>query len=117
MRHRVKKTGLRKSKGRVKADLRNLVTNLFKHGKMQTTKKRAKLVSALAEKVISNIKHKSDREAIRFLQQYITEEAVSKKTLEMVKTQYQEKTSGYTSIYNLGIRVGDGAAKAIIQLN
>ncbi len=117
MRHRVKKTGLRKTKGHLKALQRNQLTSLFKHEKMQTTKKRAKIVGVLAEKLISSLQGKSDREAIRHLQQYITEEAVSKKILLMVKEKYTTQKSGFTSIYNLGIRIGDGAAKAIIQLN
>jgi large subunit ribosomal protein L17 len=117
MRHRVKKTGLRKTKSHLKSLYRNQLTSLFKHEKMQTTKKKAKIVSSLAEKLITNIKGKEDREAIRHLSKYIVEEAVSKKVLEMVKTRYAEKQSGFTSIYNLGIRLGDGASKAIIQLN
>ena len=116
MRHNQKKTGLRKSKSYTKALLRNLITALFEHETIKTTESRAKTIAPIVNQVITAVRSKEDREAIRYLGGYITSKEVSKKIIQEMKPKFQS-TSGFTKIHRLGNRVGDGAKYVQIQLN
>lgn len=116
MRHNVKKTGLRKTKSKAKALRRNLLTSLFKHDKIQTTEGRAKTIAPLAEKLITYVKTHEDMQAIRHINDYITEKEVAKKVMKEIKEKYAKQDSGFTRIVKLGYRAGDGATKVQIEL-
>ena len=95
--------------------LRGLVTYLLENGKIETTYTRAKEVSALADQMITLGKQNtlaSRREAAGF----ITKEAVVKKVFSQLAVDYAEIKGGYTQIYKLGPRRGDGAEMALIRL-
>ncbi len=97
------------------AMLRNLVTALLEHGKMETTVTRAKETRALAEKMITLAK-KDTLHARRQALAFITKEDVVKKLFEEIAPKYAERNGGYTRIYKLGERRGDGAQMAILEL-
>ena len=95
--------------------LRGLVTYLLENGKIETTYTRAKEVSALADQMITLGKQNtlaSRREAAAF----ITKETVVKKVFSQLAIDYAEVKGGYTQIYKLGPRRGDGAEMALIRL-
>ena len=95
--------------------LRGLVTYLLENGKVETTYTRAKEVSALADKMITLGKeHTLDsyRRALAF----ITKEDVAKKLFDIIAPAYAEVKGGYTQVYKLGPRRGDGAEMAIVRL-
>lgn len=116
MRHNVNRSGLRKTKGWYKALRKNLLTSLFKHDKMKTTLAKAKTIKPMAEKIISTVKNKEEREAIRFLKSYITEEAVSRKIIKDIAEKYSAKNSGFISIVRIGVRDGDAAPLVQIEI-
>jgi len=116
MRHNVKKTGLRKTKSKAKALRRTLLTSLFEHDGIVTTEGRANIIAPLAEKLITYIKTHDEMTAIRFINDYILNEDVSKKMMAELKTKYADKQSGFTRITKLGFRLGDGATKVKIEL-
>lgn len=116
MRHQKNKTGLRSSKSHLKALYRNLITALFEHETIKTTESRAKTISPIVNQLVTSIKSKNDREAIRLLGKYITKTEVSKKIILESKAKFQNN-SGFTKIHKLGHRVGDGAKYVQIQLN
>jgi large subunit ribosomal protein L17 len=97
------------------AMLRNLVTSLLEHGKIETTVSRAKETRALAEQMITlgkkNTLH-TRRQALAF----ITKEDVVKKLFEEIAPKYQERNGGYTRIIKTYERRGDAALMAIIEL-
>lgn len=95
--------------------LRNLVTSLLKHGKIQTSVTRAKETKRLAEKMITHGK-KGDLHARRQALAYITEETVVKTLFEDIAPKYQERNGGYTRILKLGTRKGDGTEMVMIEL-
>ena len=95
--------------------LRGMVTYLLENGQIETTVTRAKEVRALAEKMITLGKTNtlaSRRAALAF----ITKEDVVSKLFNEIAPQYEGRHGGYTAIYKLGPRRGDGAEMAIIRL-
>jgi len=95
--------------------LRGLVTYLLKHGEIETTYARAKEVSALADKMITLAK-KNDLASYRAALAFITEEDVANKLFHKIAPKYANVNGGYTAVYKLGPRQGDGAEMAIIKL-
>jgi len=97
------------------AMLRGMVTLLLETGKVDTTLTRAKEVRALAEKMITLGKKNtlaSRRQALAF----ITKEDVVKKVFDQIAPENANRNGGYTAIYKLGPRRGDGAEMARIVL-
>ncbi len=95
--------------------LRNLVTSLLKHGKIQTSITRAKETKRQAEKMIT-LGKKGDLHARRQALAYITEETVVKTLFEEIAPKYQERNGGYTRLLKLGNRKGDGTEMVMIEL-
>ena len=95
--------------------LRGMVTYLLENGKIETTLTRAKEVSALAEEMIT-LGKKGTLAARREALAFITKEAVVKKVFDQLAAAYEGKNGGYTQIYKLGPRRGDGADMALIRL-
>jgi len=97
------------------AMLRGLVTYLLETGKLETTYTRAKEVSALTDRMITLGKNKS-LASYRAALAYITKEDVAKKLFDTIAPSYADVKGGYTQIYKIGPRRGDGAEMAIIRL-
>lgn len=95
--------------------LRGLVTYLLENGKIVTTLTRAKEVSALADEMIT-LGKKGTLAARREALAFITKETVVKKVFDQLAAAYEGKNGGYTQIYKLGPRRGDGADMALIRL-
>ena len=97
------------------AMLRGMVTYLLENGKIETTLTRAKEVRSLAEKMIT-LGKKNTLATRRQALAYITKEDVGKELFDSIAPKYADVTGGYTQIYKLGPRRGDGAEMAIIKL-
>ncbi|MGL4607932.1 MAG: 50S ribosomal protein L17 [Eubacteriaceae bacterium] len=98
-----------------RALLRNLTTALLEHGKIETTVTRAKEVKRLADKMVT-LGKRGDLHARRQAIAYITQEAVVKRLFDEIAPKYTERQGGYTRIYRVGPRRGDGAEMAVIEL-
>ncbi len=98
-----------------RAMLRSLVTSFLKHGKIQTTETRAKETKNLAEKMITLAK-RGDLHARRQVLSFVTEEEVVKNLFDNIAPKYAERNGGYTRIYKMGPRRGDGAEVVILEL-
>ncbi|WP_333861081.1 50S ribosomal protein L17 [Clostridium sp.] len=98
-----------------RAMLRNLVTSFLKHGKVQTTVTRAKEARSLAEKMITLAK-RGDLHSRRQVLSFVTEEEVVKNLFTNIAPKYAERNGGYTRMYKIGPRRGDGAELAILEL-
>lgn len=97
------------------AMLRAMVTYLLENGKIETTVTRAKEVRPLAEKMITLGKANtlaSKRQAFAF----ITKEDVVYKLFNEIAPFYAERTGGYTRVIRTGVRRGDAAEMAVIEL-
>ena len=97
------------------AMLRGMVTYLLEHGQLETTYTRAKEVSALAEKMIT-LGKKNTLQSYRQLLAFITKEDVAKKVVNVYAADYADINDGYTQVYKMGPRRGDGAEMAVIRL-
>ena len=88
------------------AMLRQQVTDFLDNGKMETTLTRAKEIQPMAEKMIT----------LGQAMSFITREDVCKKVFKELAPSYAERNGGYTRITRTGVRRGDAAETAMIEL-
>ena len=98
-----------------KSMLRNLVTDLFRYCRIQTTDCRAKEARREAEKMITLAK-RNDLHAKRQAMAYIKDEDVVKKLFDEIAPKYESRNGGYTRILKLGPRQGDVAEAVFLEL-
>ena len=98
-----------------KAMLRGMVTLLLETGKIETTYTRAQEVSAKVDEMIT-LGKKGDLAAYRAALAYITKEDVAKKLFSVIAPAYANVNGGYTQVYKMGPRRGDGSETAIVKL-
>jgi large subunit ribosomal protein L17 len=94
---------------------RNMVTSLFEHERIVTTEQKAKEIRPIAEKMITLAK-RGDLHARRQALDYIRRKDVVAKLFDEIQSQFGNRQGGYTRIIKTGIRQGDAAAMAIIEL-
>lgn len=96
------------------AMLRNLVTSLFEHGRIETTVARAKEMRSLVDRLVTNGKENtlhSRRRAARVLR---TRESLIN-LFDTIAPGFSERNGGYTRIIRTRNRHGDNAPMAIIE--
>ena len=98
-----------------KAMMRGMVTLLLENGQVETTLTRAKEVRSIAEKMIT-LGKKNTLASRRAALAYITKEDVVTKVFNELAPLYADRNGGYTQIFKLGPRRGDGAEMAIVKL-
>ena len=98
-----------------KSMLRNLVTELFRQGRITTTEERAKEARRIAEKLITKAK-RGDLHARRQVLEYVFDEDVVRKLFDDIAPSYAERNGGYTRILKLGPRQGDNAEVVYLEL-
>ena len=106
---------LGKTSAQRKALLRQQVTDLLETGKMETTFYRAKEVQPVVEKMIT-LGKKGNLAAYRRALSFITKEDVAQKLFKEIAPKYAERNGGYTRIVRTGVRRGDAAETAVIEL-
>ena len=97
------------------AMLRQQVTDLLDNGRMETTITRAKEIKPLTEKMIT-LGKKGDLAAYRQALSFITKEDVVHKLFKEIAPEYAERNGGHTRIVRTGVRRGDAAETAVIEL-
>lgn len=115
MRHGKSGRKLGRTSSHRKAMFRNMVTSLFEHERIVTTEKKAKELRPIAEKMITLAK-RGDLHARRQALSYIQSKDVVAKLFDEIKSQFADRQGGYTRIIKTGIRQGDAAPMAIIEL-
>ena len=98
-----------------KAMLRQLVTDLLRGGKIETTFYRAKEVQPVVEKMIT-LGKKGGLANYRKALAFITDEDVANKLFKEIAPKYEERNGGYTRVTRIGERRGDAAEMAVIEL-
>ena len=115
MRHRKKGRQLSRSVAHRRATLRNLATNLFQHGRIETTTAKAKELRPYAERLIT-LARRGDVHSRRLAARKIQNRDVLGKLFDDIGPGFQERPGGYTRILKLGHRRGDAAEMALIEL-
>ncbi|MBP2028046.1 large subunit ribosomal protein L17 [Acetoanaerobium pronyense] len=95
--------------------LRNLATDILKHGKVTTTEMKAKEAKRMVEKMIT-LGKRGDLHARRQAMAYLMDETVVKNLFDEIAPKYSERKGGYTRVLKLGPRRGDAAPMAIVEL-
>lgn len=98
-----------------KALLRALTTELIRHGRITTTKARAKAVRAEAERMITLAKDGSLAARRRALG-YLYDKQLVHALFSQARERYGDRKGGYTRIIRSVRRRGDNAELAVIEL-
>jgi large subunit ribosomal protein L17 len=103
----------------------NMVTSLFNHERIVTTKQKGKELKKISEKMITRAKRNlllADSEAEkklhnkREIMKHIKNRDIVKKLFEDIAPRFKTRNGGYTRMYLLGRRPGDAAEMAIVEL-
>jgi large subunit ribosomal protein L17 len=123
MRHRVVGKKLSRTKEQRLALRRNLITDLFRYGAIQTTEAKIEAIRGQAEKMITSAKRAAASgdplkvvNARRLAARTLTDPEVTKKLFDEIAPKYAERPGGYTTVRKLGRRVGDAAPIALLEL-
>jgi large subunit ribosomal protein L17 len=115
MRHNVSGYKLKRNMGARNSLLKALVTSVIEHERIITTVPKAKAAQPLVEKMITLAKRDTlhtRRQAAAFLE---TPAAV-KKLFDKLGTRFGQRQGGYTRVVRVGVRKGDGAEQAMLEL-
>ncbi|HFD38347.1 MAG TPA: 50S ribosomal protein L17 [Anaerolineae bacterium] len=163
MRHRKAGRHLKRSSGHRRALYRNLMTELFRHERIQTTEAKARAIRPLAEKLVTKARKargervmelarqrdverlaawfnrkraeqlialadEGDDEALekmayamalharRQVLAVLTDKQVAHKLVEEIAPRFEDRPGGYTRMFKLGMRQGDAAKMAVLEL-
>ncbi len=112
------------NKGRKKAHrsdiLSNLASQLITHKRIVTTLAKAKALRTYIEPLITKTKKNENKETImnqhRVVFSHLQDKAAVKELFTVIGPKVIARPGGYTRILKLGIRPGDNAEKAMIEL-
>lgn len=97
------------------AMLRNLITALLEHERVETTRAKAKEARQWAEQIITLAK-RGDLHARRQALAVVRSKKVVAKLFGDLRERFLDRSGGYTRIIPLGFRLGDGASLSILEL-
>lgn len=115
MRHKIAGKRLGRTTSHRMAMFRNMVTSLFEHERIVTTVEKAKEVRPIAEKMIT-LGKRGDLHSRRQALSFIRSKDVVEKLFTEIKDKFADRKGGYTRILKTGVRRGDAASMAIIEL-
>ena len=106
-----------------KAMLRNLSTSVIMYGKVETTYAKAMDMRSVVDELIT-LGKKGDlsarRQAAAFIRNVVadekTQQTVLQKLFSDVAPKYADRNGGYTRVVKTGVRKGDAAPMAYIEL-
>ena len=120
MRHNVAGKHLNRSSAHRKALRMNFTVALLEHERVTTTLAKAKALRPFIEKIITLAKKDDPATRLHRIRQAVTllqNKTIVKKLFDEIGPRFANRPGGYTRILRLpDHRVGDGGAKAIIEL-
>jgi large subunit ribosomal protein L17 len=99
-----------------------MITELFRHERIQTTLAKARAIRGAAEKLITLSKRgnaEGEAKAVharRLASARLNDPEIVKKLFDEIAPRYVERPGGYTRILKLGPRGGDAAEMALLEL-
>ena len=115
MRHRVKGRSLARSSGERRSLFRNQLNSLLMHEAIRTTEAKARELQPMADKVIALGREDSDLNRTRAAS-ILANSLMVRKLFEDIGPRYIDRQGGYTRIYKIGHRPGDGSIVCQIEL-
>ncbi len=115
MRHHKSGRVLGRDSSHRKAMFANMAASLFTHEQIRTTLPKAKELRRVAEPLITLAKTPSVANRRLAYARLRDREAVSK-LFDTIGPRFQDRAGGYTRILKCGLRSGDGAPMAYVQL-
>ncbi|WP_445298476.1 50S ribosomal protein L17 [Lacibacter sp. H407] len=115
MRHGDKIKNLSRTASHRKALLTNLAIELIQHKRIVTTLTKAKALRTWIEPLITKAKDNSTHSR-RVVFSYLQNKEAVTELFSTVAEKVASRPGGYTRVLKLGIRVGDNAEKAMIEL-
>lgn len=114
MRHNAQTRRLGRKGAHLRAVIKNMVASLIKHGRVETTLVKAKVVRSYAEKMVT-LGKRGDLHARRQAFAFLRDDDAVKTMFDQIAPRFKERTGGYTRILKLGARVGDAAPASILE--
>ena len=115
MRHRKSGRKLNRNSSHRKAMFRNMTCSLFEHELIKTTLPKAKELRRVAEPLITLAKSDSVANRRLAFSRLRNDDAVGKLFAEL-GPRYEERPGGYLRVLKCGLREGDKAQMAIVEL-
>jgi len=94
---------------------RNMLVSLLQHERIRTTLAKGKELRILADKIITLAK-KNTLHARRLAFARLRNETIVKKLFDEIAPKMKDREGGYTRIYKMGWRQGDGAPLSLVEL-
>lgn len=122
MRHKVAGQRLGRSSGHRKALRRNLITELFRHERIRTTRAKAQAIRGEAERMITRAKRGNETGEIaavnarRWVAARLNDSEIIQKLFDDIAPRYVDRPGGYTRMLKLGSRRGDAAEMVLMEL-
>ena len=115
MRHGMKHRKLNMTRSQRRALFSNLTNALLTHEQINITLPRAKELRTFADNMITYAK-KGDLNSRRLALAFLRDETVVSKLFSTLAERYKNRNGGYSRVLKAGIRYGDAAPMAIIEL-
>lgn len=115
MRHGVAGRKLNVTSSHRAAMFRNMAVSLIKHEQITTTLPKAKEIRPVVEKLIT-LGKQGTLHARRQAFARLRDEAIVAKLFSTVAERYKARAGGYTRVLKAGVRYGDNADMAVVEL-
>ena len=122
MRHQVSGYKLGRSKSARIALRRNLMTQLFTHERIRTTRAKAAAIRGEAERLITIARNSADGtdaqkvHARRLVASRLGSNKIIKQLFDEIAPRFANRPGGYTRVIKLGPRPGDSAEMVLLEL-
>lgn len=115
MRHAVRSRRFGRSRSERAALVRSLAQALFRHERIQTTLPKAKEAQRAAERLITRAKT-GTLSARRHVESWLQDTDVTHTLFAEIAPRFKTRSGGYTRVVHAGMRAGDGAQMAVLEL-
>ncbi len=115
MRHGVKHRKLNMPRSQRRALFSNLTNALLTHEQITITLPRAKELRTFADNMITYAK-KGDLNSRRLALGFLRDNETVSKLFSVLADRYKDRNGGYTRVLKAGIRYGDAAQMAVVEL-
>lgn len=116
MRHRIGGRQLGRNSSQRRALYRSQLNSLFLHGRIRTTEAKAKELRPMAERVVTIAREGDSPGSRSHAMSILANRTVVDRLFAEIGPHFADRPGGYTRIFKLGQRPGDGATVCQIEL-